>query len=210
MRPTSRASTVRDATSQRSTTPRSASASPSRGIRRSNSQSSYGGRLFGPRSISPLPPKSPTLNTPSLPSMDDELALEAQIRTSRDSFLREDDGSSPLPRSRRQTFVLTGNMESTPKLPNPTAGSVEPLSIKKKSSTRSSIHNQSRKSYTRTSPLSKTTARIVSPRKVSPQIRSTRIVHVSHSAQADLADELLGISLSTKEDVRMRSCSVCH
>lgn len=201
LRPTSRASTVIDAISQRSTTPRPTSTSPGRGTNRYNSSD---GRRFGPRSVSPLPPKSPTRNTPSLPSMDDELALEVQMHNSlSDSSLREDDDPSPLPYSTRQPFVPTGSMDSMSRLPNSTTSSVEPLSIKKKSSTRSSTYNSSRKSYTRTSPLFKTTARIVSPRKVSPQIRTTRAVHASHSAQVDLADELLGISLSTKEDVRM-------
>ncbi|OAX44507.1 hypothetical protein K503DRAFT_861342 [Rhizopogon vinicolor AM-OR11-026] len=202
LRPMSRASTVGDAASQRSTTPRPTSVSPGRRTRRSNSQCSFVGTRFGPRSISPLPPKSPIRDALTLPSMDDELALEAQIPTSHDSSLLEDDCPSPLPRSRRQPFVPTGNMDSTPRPSNATTGSVEPLSIKKKSSTRSSTYNQTRKSsYTRTSPLSKTTARIVSPRKVSPQIRTTRIIHASHSPQADHADELLGISLSTKEDL---------
>jgi hypothetical protein len=42
----------------------------------------------------------------------------------------------------------------------------------------------------------------VSPRKVSPQIRIPRVAHASHSPQVDHADELLRISLSTKDDVR--------
>ncbi|KAG0709787.1 hypothetical protein DFH29DRAFT_885797 [Suillus ampliporus] len=201
LRPTSRASTVMDAASQRSTTPRPTSTSPGRGMGRSNSLNSGDGRRFGPRSISPLPP-NPTSTAPVLPSMDDELALEAHIHAFQDdSSLVEDDIPSPLPRSRRQPFVVTGNMDSTPKPPNSTTGSVEPLSIKKKPSTRSSTYTPSRKSYTRNSPLSKTTARIVSPRKVSPQIRTTRITHAFHSAQVDHADELLRISLSTKDDV---------
>ncbi|KAG1752636.1 uncharacterized protein EDB91DRAFT_1103601 [Suillus paluster] len=202
LRPTSRASTVRDAASQRSTTPRPTSTSPDRRSGRSNSPHSGDGRRFGPRSISPLPPKSLTSTAPGLPSMDDELALEAHLHIfHNDSSLVEDDVPSPLPRSRRQPFVVTGNMDSTPRPPNSTTGSVEPLSIKKKPSTRSSAYTPSRKSYTRNSPLSKTTARIVSPRKVSPQIRTTRIAHSPHSAQVDHADELLRISQSTKDDV---------
>ncbi|KAG1840091.1 hypothetical protein DFJ58DRAFT_811218 [Suillus subalutaceus] len=198
LRPTSRAST---AASQRSTTPRPTSTSPGRGTRRPHSR-------FGPRSISPLPPKSPTSTPPDLPSMDDELALEARIALDAhidsfqdDSSFIEDDAPSPLPRSRRQPFVVTGNMDSTPRQPNSTTGSVEPLSIKKKPSTRSSTYTPSRKSYTRISPLSKSTARIVSPRKVSPQIRIARVGHASHSPQVDHADELLRISLSTKDDI---------
>lgn len=198
LRPTSRASTV---ASQRSTTPRPTSTSPGRGAGRPHSR-------FGPRSISPLPPKGLTSTAPELPSMDDELALEARIALDAhidsfqdDSSFIEDDDPSPLPRSRRQPFVVTGNMDSTPRQPSSTTGSVEPLSIKKKLSTRSSTYTPSRKSYMRTSPLSKSTARIVSPRKVSPQIRITRVAHASHSPQVDRADELLQISLSTKDDV---------
>ncbi|KAG2042276.1 hypothetical protein BDR03DRAFT_944957 [Suillus americanus] len=199
LRPTSRAST---AASRRSTTPRPTSTSPGRGTGRPHSR-------FGPRSISPLPPKSPTSTAPDLPSMDDELALEAHIALEShidsfqedSSFTEEEDAPSPLPRSRRQPFVATGNMDSTPRQPSSTAGSVEPLSIKKKPSTRSSTYTPNRKSYTRISPLSKGTARIVSPRKVSPQIRITRVGHASHSPQVDHADELLRISLSTKDDV---------
>ncbi|KAG2156207.1 hypothetical protein DEU56DRAFT_766033 [Suillus clintonianus] len=195
LRPTSQASTARDAVSQRSMTPRPTSTSPDRGTWRSNSR-------FGPRSISPLPPRSPTSTAPRLPSMDDELALEAHIDAFQDdSSAVEDDVTSPLPRSRRQPFVATGNMDSTPRPASSTPSSVEPLSIKKKTSTRSSTYTPSRKSYTRNSPLSKTTARIVSPRKVSPQIRTTRVAHTSHSTQVDHADDLLRISLSTKDDI---------
>ncbi|KAG2349061.1 hypothetical protein BDR05DRAFT_956431 [Suillus weaverae] len=199
LRPTSRAST---AASRRSTTPRPTSTSPGRGTGRPHSR-------FGPRSISPLPPKSPTSTAPDLPSMDDELALEAHIALEShidsfqedSSFTEEEDAPSPLPRSRRQPFVATGNMDSTPRQSSSTTGSVEPLSIKKKPSTRSSTYTPSRRSCTRISPLSKSTARIVSPRKVSPQIRITRVVHASHSAQVDHADKLLRISISTKDDV---------
>lgn len=200
LRPTSRAST---AASQRSTTPRPTSTSPGRGtgIGRPHSR-------FGPRSISPLPPKSPTSTAPDLPSMDDELALEARIALDAhidsfqdDSSFTEDDAPSPLPRSRRQPFVATGTLDTTPRQSSSTTGSVEPLSIKKKPSTRSSTYTSSRKSYTRISPLSKSTARIVSPRRVSPQVRITRVAPASHSAQFDHADELLRISLSTKDDI---------
>lgn len=206
LRPTSRAST---AASQRSTTPRLTSTSPGRGTGRPRSR-------FGPRSISPLPPKSPTSTPPDLPSMDDELALEAHIALEDhidsfqdDSSSIEDDAPSPLPRSRRQPFITSGNMDSTPRQSSSTTGSVEPLSIKKKPSTRSSTYTPSRKSYTRISPLSKSTARIVSPRKVSPQIRIARVAHV-HSPQVDHADELLRISLSTKDDVRKTHLSICQ
>jgi hypothetical protein len=164
-----------------------------------------------------LPPKGLTSTAPELPSMDDELALEARIALDAhidsfqdDSSFIEDDDPSPLPRSRRQPFVVTGNMDSTPRQPSSTTGSVEPLSIKKKLSTRSSTYTPSRKSYMRTSPLSKSTARIVSPRKVSPQIRITRVAHASHSPQVDRADELLQISLSTKDDVCKQFCQLVN
>lgn len=209
LRPTSRASI---AASQRSTTPRPTSTSPGTGTGTGRPHS-----RFGPRSISPLPPKSPTSTAPDLPSMDDELALEAHIALDAhidsfqdDSSFTEDDAPSPLPRSRRQPFVATGTLDSTPRQSSSTTGSVEPLSIKKKPSTRSSTYTSSRKSYTRISPLSKSTARIVSPRKVSPQVRITRVAPAFHSAQVDHADELLRISLTTKDDVREQLCQLVN
>ncbi|KAH7931234.1 hypothetical protein BV22DRAFT_1115616 [Leucogyrophana mollusca] len=212
LRPTSRASTVRDAASQRSTTPRPSSTSPPR---RSPSQHPSDHRRFGPRAPSPLPPKSPiaTASRRDLPSMDDDLALEAtQMHTHHTlepSILTDslDNTPSPLPRSKRQPFVSTGNTESTPK-PSvqgaPSASStVEPLSIKKKSSTRSghSTYTPTRKGYTRASPLSRTTARIVSPRRVSPQFIPTRTHHLPHNFTSEQADQVLQLALSTKEDV---------
>ncbi|KAH7914399.1 hypothetical protein BJ138DRAFT_1143943 [Hygrophoropsis aurantiaca] len=212
LRPTSRASTVRDGGSQRSTTPRPSSPSPSR---RSTSQHSSDPRRFGPRAPSPLPFKSPVLSSTQndLPSMDEDLALEAmqnhtlQVLDPPTFSDRTDTTPSPLPRSKRQPFVPTGNMESTPRPSGhdvaSVSSSVEPLSIKKKTSTRSghSSYTPTRKSYTKSSPLFRTSARIVSPRKVSPQFIPTRSHHPSRGVNGERTDQLLQAAISTKEDI---------
>lgn len=106
----------------------------------------------------------------------------------------------------RLPLMPTGNMDSTPKPTNSTVPpGTEPLSIKKKTSLRSNANgspNLSRKSYIRNSPLSRTSARIVSPRRVSPQIRTSRMTVAGHHAgkSAD-AERILQLVETTKEDV---------
>ncbi|EGN93023.1 hypothetical protein SERLA73DRAFT_98341 [Serpula lacrymans var. lacrymans S7.3] len=213
LRPASRASYTRETMSQRSTTPRPDSVTPTRGMdyiqpSRSDSQLSSDNRRFGPRSPSPLPPKSPVMSSDAkdLPSMDVDLALESALGLPGITG----DTPSPLPRSKRQPFLSVNNTDigSTPAanavstLPN----SVEPLSIKKKTSTRSAhpSFTPTRKAYMRTSPLSKATARVVSPRRISPQFRTSRVASGSnniHPVTSEHADQVLQLFQVTKEDV---------
>src|SRR5262249_39186382 len=138
-------------------------------------------RPFGPRSPSPLPPKSPQKSRAiELPSLDPDVALDAAPSVMSSSLpsppLPQHENDTPLVRSKRQPFVSSGNTRATPKSAVPqapdTASSVEPLSIKKKTSVHtaaSGTPTSRRKSLTRHSPLSKG-----SIRRVSPQIKNSR------------------------------------
>ncbi|KAJ7682631.1 hypothetical protein DFH06DRAFT_1161696 [Mycena polygramma] len=207
-RPLSRASRTN---SRSSATPRSdsnsdaAMGSPPRHSR-SLSQHSSERRPLGPRSPSPLPPMKsplPEASTSELPSMDDDLALENAAKVVRSAPVR----TTGIPRSKRQPFFPAGNIDATPKAPvttAPTPSGVEPLSIKKKTSVRtnevSSTTEVSRKPPSRSSPLSR--ARTVgSPRRVSPQVRSTRTSSMRSSSKNEPPQRLLQLSKSTKEDV---------
>lgn len=166
-------------------------------------------RPFGPRSPSPLPPKSPRLHhSQDLPSMDDD-----------DDMDPSSSSSQPFPqtpnikRSHRQPLFPSSNTESTPKsqLPSgiPIATPIEPLSIKKKTSLRNSVVATNsptpvKKLYTRNSPLSKTLHRVVSPRRVSPSIRKSKPAP-SSSARSDEIEHMHNLAVSTKEDVRSLS-----
>ncbi|KAJ7368468.1 hypothetical protein DFH08DRAFT_26721 [Mycena albidolilacea] len=210
-RPLSRAS--RD-TNSRSSQPDSNSdapiASPPRQIR-SLSRNSSERRPLGPRSPSPLPP-TPLLpqksgsqhldaSTTELPSMDDDLALENAAKLQRSGPVRP----TGIPRSKRQPFFPAGNIDATPKAPittAPTPTGVEPLSIKKKTSVRAeaSTTESSRKPPSRSSPLSR--ARTVgSPRRVSPQVRSTRTSSMRSPSKNEPPQRLVQLSKITKEDV---------
>ncbi|KAJ3842136.1 hypothetical protein F5878DRAFT_419987 [Lentinula raphanica] len=201
-RPPSRASTARDSNSQCTITedPRSP---------RSLSRHSSDRRPMGPRSPSPLPPpKSPRPPSPPLPeppSIEDEITAEI------DEIVQPTPTKSGIPRSKRQIFQPM-NGESTPKpYTNGMArasSSVEPLSIKKKTSVRSTSDFPDtpvtgRKSG-RTS-LSRTPARTVtaSPRRVSPQIRFGKVAGPSVSSPhiVNDLDKIISIARTTKEDV---------
>ncbi|KAJ6490422.1 hypothetical protein C8R47DRAFT_1185606 [Mycena vitilis] len=207
-RPLSRASRTN---SRSSATPRSGSnfdaamGSPPRHSR-SLSQHSSERRPLGPRSPSPLPPMKsplPVASTSELPSMDDDLAHENAAKVVRSAPVR----TTGIPRSKRQPFFPAGNIDATPKAPAttaPTPSGVEPLSIKKKTSVRtnevSSTTEASRKPPSRSSPLSR--ARTVgSPRRVSPQVRSTRAASMRSSSRNEPPQRILQLSKSTKEDV---------
>lgn len=179
---------------------------------RSMSQHSNERRPLGPRSPSPLPPpKSPQMRTAVLPSMDDELALETPLRQPRAPATpsRRHDPHTGIPRSKRQPLFPTGNTEITPRpavnsISGATSNTVEPLSIKKKTSVRSSSTSGSptspRKPHTRNSPLIR--ARMASPRRVSPQVRnmkSAASIHAPHKYEG--IERLLQVSQTTKEDV---------
>lgn len=225
--PTSLRPSSVDANNQRSTTPRPESLqSPDHLSRPVSRQSDR--RPIGPRSISPLPiPRSPE-SASELPYLSDDPVSESSPRaspepqsTSTPSPVPTRHGGipTPMPRSKRQPFQPTGNTEATPKastsaaatstsLP-PGSSGVEPLSIKKKNSGRSSTVNNSplaRKINARNSPLSRPgNNRVVSPRRVSPQIKKTK--HVSQSSASSVKTETLEhisqLALSTKEDVSL-------
>ena len=220
VRPASRAS--RDSNSHRSTTPRPESTTPTKGSEsplgqpRSTSQHLSERRPIGPRSPSPLPPKSPFMrpHAVELPSMDVDLALEATlVNITQPSVTpsRNHHTPSQLPRSKRQPFLPTGNTDATPKVVNGTSvpPSIQPLSIKKKTSVRSSTvgtPSPVRKTHMRNSPLSRTGMRITSPRRVSPQVRSTRTTVSSHSSvRSDVAERVIQQLQTSRDDVRIKS-----
>jgi hypothetical protein len=123
---------------------------------------------------------------------------------------------SGIPRSRRQPLHPTpaNNLDATPRASasnansNSTAvpSSIEPLSIKKKVSTRSSSSfapptpTPTRKSLAKNSPLSRV-ARTGSARKVSPQFKRLKPLVISNPLKCDLVDNLIQTAVSTKEDV---------
>ncbi|KAH7887610.1 hypothetical protein F5I97DRAFT_1861578 [Phlebopus sp. FC_14] len=197
LRPTSRASTVRETVNQ--TPSRSPSRSPRNSL--SLSQHSVDTRRFGPRSPSPLPPASPSAYSTrqELSSKEEEAVMELI------SHQPYHGSPSPLPRSKRQPFVPSEKVDTTPKRTTGTSSAplsnIEPLSIKKKSSTRSghNAYTPSRK-YTRISPLSKGTARIISPRKVSPQTKIPRLAQLPHAAN-EHADRILQLVSASSDDI---------
>ena len=182
---------------------------------RSTSRHSTDRRPLGPRSPSPLPLLKPPvdINAPSGDDEDIEMADEVE------DLLEPRGGSpSPLPRSKRQPFEPMNNTDATPK----SSGSpsvedtpvVEPLSIKKKSSVRSS-ELPPRRSYQiqRSSPLLKPTNRLVSEKRTGVQSKQSRIpVPSSHTPSTPInsgkeveeADRLLTTYESTKNDVGSR------
>jgi len=208
VRPASRASR----STQRSTTPRPDSPSkltrsPPRSSRSLSVQSAER-RPLGPRSPSPLPPASP-INRRSqveLPSMDDNLTME----TAPSASSSHAPPVSGIPRSKRQSFYPNGNTESTPKAINLSssvvATPIEPLSIKKKTSLRSSTiatgsPTPSRKNHVRSSPLSRNLNRVVSPRRVSPSVRKIKSTIATSTLNSEGFERIRHLSVSTKEDV---------
>ncbi|RDB22757.1 hypothetical protein Hypma_010026 [Hypsizygus marmoreus] len=218
-RPLSRAS--RDSHSQRSTTPRPESTTPTRALdspsrpSRSLSQHSQERRPLGPRSPSPLPP----LNSPPPPppmeldSMDVDFAEGPSPNPPRPSatLSRHQGLPTGIPRSKRQPFFPTGNTDSTPKaaIPLTTApNTIEPLSIKKKTSVRSSTAaitspTPARRTYARNSPLARNPPRVVSPRRVSPQIGKRKLNAITRdSPHANgMTDRMMHLSRTTTEDI---------
>ena len=209
LRPLSRAS--RSSTSQKSTTSRPESCTPTKDIEspirlsRSMSQHSQERRPMGPRSPSPLPPfKSPPSRPMEICSMDGEVTLEEQPILGPPQIPRP----SGLPRSKRQPLFPTGNTNATPKPPaaptSTTATPIVPLSIKKKTSVRSSTDVASptptRKPYVRNSPLARNSARVVSPRRISPQVMKRKL-NLDTSQTNELTERILQLSQNTDEEV---------
>uniref|UniRef100_A0A0W0EZG9 DH domain-containing protein n=1 Tax=Moniliophthora roreri TaxID=221103 RepID=A0A0W0EZG9_MONRR len=204
MRPASRASTSRDSNSQCTITGDTLQ-SPAPQRRRSLSRgSSYDRRPLGPRAPSPIPPSpSPRPLSPAeLRSMDEDLAsvLESMPQTPASS-------SRPtnIPRSKRQSFHPLANGDHTPRGPGAsTSTTIEPLSIKKKTSVRSGTDADSpapRRSG-RTS-LSRAPSKRNSPRRVSPQVKLAKIAGTSVATAQVLSEveNILHLAQATKEDV---------
>ncbi|KAG6880357.1 hypothetical protein C0992_007768 [Termitomyces sp. T32_za158] len=223
IRPSSRAS--RDSASQRTATPRPESTTPTKAleppVRPSRSPPplhTIERRPLGPRSPSPLPPARTSPAQP-LPSTDDDTIEEPSLRPSTDSLIpapstRLSRGSTNIPRSKRQPFYTTGNRESTskaaPVAPSP-AATIEPLSIKKKSSVRSngsviSSPTPMRRTFIRNSSLARNSSQVASPRRVSPQVGKRKLNALSSSTQSEtsttgLTDRMIQLSQTTIDDI---------
>ncbi|KAF8557012.1 hypothetical protein OG21DRAFT_1596146 [Imleria badia] len=202
LRPLSRASTARENSFSGS---RQASSSPVRGQPMpSQLETPVESRRFGPRCPSPRPPASPVaFERQELPPADLDVEDDSFSFQDLEQSALDNTSPSPLPRSKRQAFGPFSQTDSTPKATNGAAtpfSNIEPLSIKKKSSTRSghSSHTTTRK-Y-RTSPLSKTTGRVVSPRKVSPQTSKLPRSSFSHLT-TECADNILQLIISARDEV---------
>lgn len=214
-RPASRAS--RDVTSHRSSTPTPRPTTPIRAMdsphhSRSTSQHSSERRPMGPRSPSPLPPKSPLLLPSEMPDADMTLEKTLVDVTQPSTPIRTESVTSSYRRSNRQPFLPTGNTDVTQKhSTSAVPSSIEPLSIKKKTSVRTSTTlgspTSGRKTFTRNSPLNRASARIASPRRVSPQVRTVRTT-AHHSGKSADAERIIRLAQTTKEDVRMFSPSL--
>jgi len=201
MRPASRAS--RDTIIHRTNAPYPDS--PPR-TSRSLSIHSAERRPLGPRSPSPLPPKSPQpfQTHVELPSMDDVLTMD-QLRHPPLPTHQ----ASNIPRSTRQSFFPSGTVEATPKgipsAPVVPSTPIEPLIIKKKASIRTSTipagsPTPARRTHVRNSPLNRTANRVVSPRRVSPQVKKPRAQPAGSMTSEDF-EHMRQLNLSMKEDV---------
>lgn len=167
-------------------------------------------RPLGPRSPSPLPLTSPRPQSYSeLPAMDDDIDDPTSSQRPSSSTSHYNPQTPGIKRSARQHLFPVGNTDATPKSNMlssiPIATPIEPLSIKKKTSLRNSgiptNPSTMKKMYARSSPLNKTLHRVVSPRRVSPQIRRHKLGNsVSSSKDTDF-EELEHLVVSAKEDV---------
>lgn len=147
--------------------------------------------------------------------MDVDLAHEPVVNPPRPSSVpsRYQGMPTAIPRSKRQPFYPTGNTDTTPKAAATAAttapNTIEPLSIKKKTSVRSDTGTNyasptpARKTYARNSPLTRSTARVISPKRVSPQVGKRKFLTSTHASSQynELADSMLQLSQSTVEDV---------
>ncbi|KAH9938052.1 uncharacterized protein B0H18DRAFT_1099934 [Fomitopsis serialis] len=187
---------------------------------RSLSRHSSDRRPIGPRTPSPMPPRtpspmpvralSPTLSVISpqtyslgaAPSVEADLAHETTLVNSTQS-----PGRSPsslvtpvkprIPRSKRQPFGHTENMETTPKaertgVPQTIVPTIEPLSIKKKSSVASST----RSSPSRSRPPSQTT-------RASPRGKRSGGRKVSSGSPGTISEPLSAVPASSEDAVRL-------
>ncbi|KAH0839928.1 hypothetical protein J3R83DRAFT_882 [Lanmaoa asiatica] len=191
---------------------RQASRSPARGLpipSQLDTQHSVEHRRFGPRSPSPLPPASPMTSTrqefPSAEFPSADVGVDDQFSSFQDfeQSTLDNTSPSPLPRSKRQAFRPLSQIDGTPKVTNGAAmpfSNIEPLSIKKKSSTRSGHSSYTPTRKYRTSPLSKTTGRVVSPRRVSPQTSKLPRPSFSHLT-AEYMENMLQVVVSARNEL---------
>lgn len=158
-------------------------------------------RRFGPRSPSPLP-------SPRIPLRQELPPVDSGVEDTSLSFhdfeqpSLDECSASPLPRSKRQTFGPF-TLESTPKVTNGATApfsNIEPLSIKKKSSTRSTQRSHTPPRKHRTSPLSKMTGKVISPRKMSPQTSIPRPPISHHNTEC--LENVLQMVVSARDEVR--------
>ncbi|KAG8218644.1 hypothetical protein J3R82DRAFT_4308 [Butyriboletus roseoflavus] len=182
-------------------------ASPAKGLpvpSQSDRPHSVEHRRFGPRSPSPLPPASPLVSArQGLPSADAGVDDESFSFQDLEQSTLDNASPSPLPRSKRQAFGPYSQIDSTPKATNGAAApfsNIEPLSIKKKSSTRSGHSSYTPTRKHRTSPLSKPTGRVISPRKVSPQTSKLQRPSFSHLT-AEHTENMLQAVVSARNEV---------
>ncbi|OBZ70183.1 Rho guanine nucleotide exchange factor gef2 [Grifola frondosa] len=208
-----------DAMSQRSTTPRPHSTTPTKDddpklSPRQSRSLMVDRRPMGPRTPSPLPSRSPQLlSTHTLASVDTDLGLEATLVNMTQPHLSPTRTPvSPLPRSRRQPFEPTVNKHAMPsgsavEAPRPPV-TTEPLLVRKKGSVRTTSGESpsgARRVYNarRNSALGKQAFHGGSPRRVpSGQARMSRIpIFADNSAAIDDVDRLVRLAETTKEDV---------
>ncbi|KAJ2966331.1 hypothetical protein NUW54_g13840 [Trametes sanguinea] len=178
-------------------------------------------RPLGPRSPSPLP-RSPTLLATSLSSVEANLetTLVDELPTTPSRPLPP---TTPIPRSKRQPFepIRSVNREVTPRAvepvedPKKSQSTVQPLSVKKKTSVRSNASTvpvsspgaARRNSGTRrVSPMGKSAFANGSPRRVSGQ-RATKLpslletLDASENMDAAEVDRLIRVAETTKSDI---------
>lgn len=189
-RPVSRAS--KESNSQCTITPYETGSSER--ISRPLSRTSSERHPRGPRTPSPLPPKSPRPLSPDMQQSDP--GMSAPIPR-----------PSGIPRSKRQPLYPTGNTDASRTATTSTVNSVEPLSIKKKTSVRGEIPvspTPRKHPHIRTSPLPKANN---IPRRASPTTLSNNTTKPEISPQNPLLqdiDRVFQLSKATKEDVSSR------
>lgn len=202
---TSRSKHTESAENVRSLSPTKSMESPFPRPESRQSGQSVERRPRGPRCPSPLPSQLPRMlgQAATLPSMADELAAEMKVvitplnRAATEPTVINN--INPIPRGTPRTVLGSSNTNVPP-------GSVEPLSIKKKISTRSSpfaTPTPQRRSIARSSPSGRT-PKANSPRRVSPQVGRGRALAAADmpAGEVPTADRLLSLAKTTKEDVR--------
>ncbi len=188
-------------------------------------------RPIGPRSVSPVSALRSPDSVSELPYLSDDpsprASPELQPAQKPSSIPRHQSGvPTPTPRSKRQVSHPSGVVEATPRasissttlntsaLQASASGSslVEPLSIKKKSSVRSSmVHNSplARKANMRSSPSSR--PGVISPRRGSPQMKRAKAASQppNSSLKSEISEHIIWSVVSTKEDVSLRAVLFC-